>query len=519
MGELTFRIRDAVPDFPVPAYREKRKKPKAGKSKPAVAEKRTGGEETESPATGTRAQDSRQTPTVTITGQPVPAALKERDRSDGVAPWVMAGTQLQVCTDASVRKTIEVRLGIDFGTAYTKLAIRVGRNIYIVDWLGVARPEEPHLLPSVIGIHRDGDYYVTADGSASSLARYLKRPFIEPGKPTEEERRNAAAYLAWVMRYARAWVFHHLRSSVSDRKIIWQVNIGIPTGAWSDQWERADSLVHIAKAGWSCSQAPSISVSEASQRLHSHGATTVAQEIDINLVPEVAAQVAGYRQSPERQNGMHLLVDVGAGTLDIAIFRLMFNADTQNDRIPVFATDVSPLGTNALMTQLNNRAAGRVTWNPAMRIPAMKALVEELGLSEAAVAEIEHQIAAKVADQVAGVLTDGRRADPTALEFRFDTRDPIRVFLSGGGSRVPAYKSGIQQGVNRHRHVLRAIPRYSDVQALHDMRDDVFDRVSVAVGLTYPAEDIELFRPRDIPPMSPLVATSNRPDRDELYPK
>lgn len=60
---------------------------------------------------------------------------------------------------------------------------------------------------------------------------------------------------------------------------------------------------------------------------------------------ELAAVIAGYRASPEKKVGPHMVVDVGASTLDVATFYVPEDAD---DEVPVYMSGVEILGAEAL---------------------------------------------------------------------------------------------------------------------------------------------------------------------------
>jgi hypothetical protein len=63
---------------------------------------------------------------------------------------------------------------------------------------------------------------------------------------------------------------------------------------------------------------------------------------EVALVPEIAAAVAGFARSNERENEMYAMVDIGAGTLDCCTFNL--GGVDGEARCSVFAADVSMLG-------------------------------------------------------------------------------------------------------------------------------------------------------------------------------
>ena len=74
-----------------------------------------------------------------------------------------------------VDKTIQAIIGLDFGTAYTKAAVRVGaRDVYFVKFNGVPGVINPCLLPCVMSVDRSGKYSFGMLDSAAKLISQLK---------------------------------------------------------------------------------------------------------------------------------------------------------------------------------------------------------------------------------------------------------------------------------------------------------------------------------------------------------
>jgi len=80
--------------------------------------------------------------------------VKLTSTSEFIEPdaWVHDGISLQV-PGGGEGKVLRVRLGIDFGTAYTKVALRVADKVYFLDWSGVSKCSEKFLLPWIHRIH------------------------------------------------------------------------------------------------------------------------------------------------------------------------------------------------------------------------------------------------------------------------------------------------------------------------------------------------------------------------------
>lgn len=130
----------------------------------------------------------------------------------------------------------------------------------------------------------------------------------------------------------------------------WSLNVGVPSGTPEtrsrDEPPREAlraAFRRAANAGWRLSlrDAP-IRLKDAEQTLRSEEQA----DIDIDLFPEVIAGAYGYARSEERRDGLHLMMDVGAGTVDACLFRLRTKDEVEN--WPLLEARVERLGTAEL---------------------------------------------------------------------------------------------------------------------------------------------------------------------------
>lgn len=75
-------------------------------------------------------------------------------------------------------RILTVRIGIDFGTAYTKMAISVAQKIFFVDWDGVRLSEQRYLLPGELSIGETGTVWLGRKKESADVLNNLKLPFL-----------------------------------------------------------------------------------------------------------------------------------------------------------------------------------------------------------------------------------------------------------------------------------------------------------------------------------------------------
>ncbi len=436
------------------------------------------------------------------------------------ADWVEAGLDLQ-SPGGGAGKALPVRIGIDFGTAYTKVSIRAAEQVFFLHWDGVFGDDETVFLPGELCQLDGGSIFLGRAPDANSVLSHLKLPFL-PGASTDADARGAAVvFLAWVMRYARAWLYREQAALVQRRRLAWEVNIGCPTTAWGSR--NVVSLYrHVGLSAWRLSQSLSeITMLAARDALNN---TAVGSESEIGLdglypIPEFVAQIASYARSPQRHDGLHLLVDCGAGTLDVVTFNVHRQPHEDFDRYPIFSSAVEPLGTHFLMGARLAAMQMEQSWDDGARVPSAEEFGQRLGVASSSIEEVDRDFLTRAKGVIKNVLLHTRqRRSPLAGAWE----NGLPYFLTGGGSFCKVYRDAVDQVCAELRVPGRHTP-FPQFQAIrgNSLGEGDLHRMSVAFGLTYDKEVIGRIVPAEeiedliIPPQPARTWL----DRDELYPK
>lgn len=460
-------------------------------------------------------------PAVDRTFRPLPKGTPTR-KSLFRSPeaWVADGGRTQFGSPPR-RGTVDIVIGLDFGTSYTKAAVGFMDKIFPVTWGGVSKCSPDYLLPSEYTQFDDGLIFLGQHTQATSkdLRGDLKLPFINPAVSTASIA-AASLFLALVLRYIRAWVYHHHGAKLGRSSIRWQLNLGAPSnGLEHSRVEQAYRA--LAATAWRRSLCVDpcrlvdgeLDVWRADQPL--------ADLIDHQIRPEFVAQMAGYMQSPQRQRGLHALIDVGGGTLDVVTFNVHKVDD--EDTFPFLVPQIHPLGTHGLV---QNRLAGLPTGSTAGGVDELAPIegpqifAASIGVSQSHVEGRDALFSREVGKVVSAVfeVTKSKRYRLSDA-WKFG----VRTFFTGGGSQLSLYEQAVRTARVPSAQGLHLMPL-----PLHPKLDGFsggpleYQRVSVACGLAQdaftlgrvvPAKEVEDDRPVT------LTRRASRPDRDELYPK
>lgn len=426
-----------------------------------------------------------------------------------------------------------VRIGVDFGTAFTKVAIRAGVDLVPVDWHAVTGDESPtgrYVVPGFIVRAPDGEYCWQRLAEPHVLGN-LKLPVIEMAG-SDECPAATLAYLALVIRYARAFLYRHpeVGRKLVARSLRWELNLGCPTEP-HEKPEVVHLFQHIARTAWRLAAEADLRESRITAAWRSDE-TNIGLETEPGVMPEFVAQIAGYLGSPQVSEGLHALIDVGAATLDVATFNVVMPYDLDSSpRIPIFFSAICPLGTHYLCYNRYSRLDRDLAWDDAAPVESADSFAKRYRRRREDVDAVDSDFVDRVMSCITEVI-DGtrtnRRGAPeirTRLgEYRKTSvwRTGLPIFITGGGSGCELYRRAIE-AVRRElaRRIGASSPfRFVELDPLGgkfpQFDIEISGRLTVAIGLTEDAENIARVVPhRDIEPIT--QPAKERVDHTEIY--
>lgn len=380
-------------------------------------------------------------------------------------------------------------IGLDFGTAFTKVVIGHQRMVrYAVPFNSFARGtiKNDLLLPSNLKI-ADADQeceFGYPDGFSCN-EQDLKIGLINRDF-SEKVKLFCAAYLALVLRYTRNWLLKTHEKTYRDRQIIWYINVGIPTESY-DEPDLVDVYRKIVSLAWSVSVSSNpISlplVRDYSQKMANHELPSdlLLPEEQINVFPEFAVQLIGYINSPQRQDGLHILADVGAGTFDFTTFNVHKNREGE-DLFPIFSRAVKPLGTHFLVQHRMKNNGADASWKPSIykKLPSTREFEKHLGLQGEQLHELDRPFRERVADDIRYHMKYTKKKGAPISQFGALT------FLCGGGATADFYRnifSDFRKAPSFFKMKLRSLIVPDDIEPL--VPKELYQRLSVAYGLSF----------------------------------
>lgn len=415
--------------------------------------------------------------------------------------------------DKSRDRPIQLVIGLDFGTSFSKVIVGETRVRYAVPFDGYAFGENALLLPSSLCVLPGIDKCVLgAEEKGGSVYDNLKMPLIERDFSDEVQLR-AATFLALIFRHTRHWLLNAHSSIYEDREIEWFVNVGLPTDSYEDEKLTA-AYLRIVRSAWHTSVMPgdvtlqaagdSLARDNASEKEVREGLSGPLLPHDrINVFPEFAAQLAGYVRSPRRRDGLHVTVDVGGGTLDVTVFNI--HQSGGEDVYPIFARKVAPLGVRYLSITRSRELDDVVgeALSPFVDLPSDADFRERFRITKDELRKADQPFRRRVEGVVAEPLRYTKQQRyPGAPQWRLGSSrygEPLPSFFCGGGVLAEFYADLLHKFEGRRPPLrLRSspLPIPDDLEAPRMTSRD-YARLAVAYGLSFDPYDIGLIRRMD----------------------
>jgi len=285
---------------------------------------------------------------------------------------------------------LDLRLGIDFGTSFTKVCFRdtaLDRSEVVTFSKGKGRPMlDEALLPTKLGVCSDGRLLAgltksewegqTATIQIAVAVDYIKmrlanldlasegqeypsdllQSFQGSNLNTPENIENLCVYyLSNVIIKAQEWVKENKAALVKNQEIIWSANIGVPVQYCDSQ--AINRFTKVLRLAWLLSRSESYPETfNELQQIMTRRRRELNPDIRCFAVPEIAAAVYSYtvsRQVDRDVAKVYIFFDVGSGTIEGASFRLWH--EHEMPQLDFYSGQVEPLGVNALAKWVNGK--------------------------------------------------------------------------------------------------------------------------------------------------------------------
>ena len=415
------------------------------------------------------------------------------------------------------KDTVDLVIGLDFGTSSTKVVIRspfMARSRAIAVPWRCGNSRQTYLLSTVLYENGRGEFDLNPSEDVQRILHDLKINLMD--KPEQPDAKaQAVAYLGLTLRTARQWLLETQKDVYGAYRIRWALNMGIPSSGYDDEIMRA-AFGSVARAAWKLSLQPDLpTLDTATKALHTADYESNSS-VEIGVVPEIAAEVVGYARSRWRREGLHIMVDVGASTIDICGFVL--HSREGDDRYELLTALVKRLGMHELhlrrmdaikATNARVRAGVPTELSPHMAIPddGCDYVNDPLEPLRKKLKKIDRDYVGEFTKALMKVIMALRKCRyPNSPNWK----SGLPVFVAGGGGQFCLVSDAIGRV---HERIKRSFTdaagidskRLPTLETLEntDLSDGIAERLAVTYGLSFDRFGIGEITPPDENPDVP----------------
>jgi hypothetical protein len=185
-------------------------------------------------------------------------------------------------------------------------------------------------------------------------------------------------YLARVIKRSKKWFIHNFPELVKNQEITWSANVGVPVRYYNSKaLNRFERVLRIAFLLCNSNEADYLEkfTLEDLDRAVSSLKPNLSEDIPCFAVPEVAAGTYAFTASRAAKEGDYTFIDIGSGTVESVYFS--FDRETNRPRIKVLNPYVHPLGVDILI-----EGVSRISNTPKIELEKLllngHSLVDEL---------------------------------------------------------------------------------------------------------------------------------------------
>jgi hypothetical protein len=425
-----------------------------------------------------------------------------------------------------------IRLGIDYGTSFSKIVFRDygapgGEKAYVMF------RDNNFRIPSAVGVTsselifgespspggEDGVVWHEsikmrfAGEVKGDLGHYCFGPIAS--LPDTFSARDLVMLTVWhLISEGIKAIREHLKDNSKD--VFIGFSMGIPMSFYNDPALKL-AFVDVARAAWELSKgllaARTTTFREAHRLLEfayesvSENGALSEDEIRDWLRTEAEAALWWPFQSPSIGEGPYAQIDIGAGTTNISVFRIvpkMINGHWTKERIAFFGADSPPIGMDAVDKAL-------ALWKRDSNESCLSLRGEERTLFKTrgaflAISDVLRKIHQAYRDTL-------RRAFATHLQGHYEHKSWMRhkIFFIGGGSQIEALVEELRKSPivgnekNSHEAIFQDKPADLMIKGKSQTSVSLLPHIAVAYGLSNLAADLPRAEaPNEIPPMAAI---------------
>lgn len=394
---------------------------------------------------------------------------------------------------------LSVNIGIDFGTSYTKAAFRDNYNRGGFVHFG----EAGYYMPSIL-YYSQGRVSMERIDSSDVEERYFKYTVIHDDLPVYCDKAKARIkappqvlfcvyYLANIINIVKDYALKECAPHTSPNEVEWVITLGVPIDNYDYDGANKSIYDRILMAADELSRALAVNgqkpmmLRDVEAVWNKHSDSLAFNDIGpLNTLAELYAESLVFILDRNTPVGLYALVDVGGGTVDMAV--IMKNRETREDGTVVYVNDIlshciEPLGIESVVQKI---ARGELDDTKRQQYRQDLMLdTRDVEINRKA----EKLCGSELSTAFAACVNQAIDAPESRLP-REDNRGVLPVIICGGGADYMWYSKRVIDDCRERLGGRNVHMAQQDAKTLLGLDGNVQQRLIIAQQLSLRIEDI-----------------------------
>ena len=446
----------------------------------------------------------------------------------------------RVIVNQRAARRVQVYIGIDFGTTFTKVSYMIAPSNarYTIKF---NETKLGYYKPSIVYVNEDEVSFKYFDGSRE--VKYFKYSMIDETLLSDEtegrvlnvpkSRLFSAFYLGCLINIIKQEIVKNPELANYATEPEWYINIGVPIGNY-DETDKIHKDVYnmVLNVGYQFSSSDifseKINLKEFEQYYLKHEKDYLN---NLNSISELYAEILMYQQDNQVPEGFYAIVDVGGGTVDIAMFYKHISKEDGTE-VECISQKVEALGVESLINKIANNADSdydREQIREYLIDSKMNYNNDDYGIRDLKSPYINrHNLYLNrrlFRTAYGSCLMEGKKKQRSRMRAQVNNKQELKCFLLGGGKSLQFYHQAIGHMAGAHLNAGFPQEVISDISEYINNNPDLKvkgNRLIISQMLAQPYEKIPPIK--DMPwhfdmTEEERMADIDMPDVDQLYPK
>ncbi|MGL4985818.1 MAG: hypothetical protein ACRC5H_01615 [Treponemataceae bacterium] len=361
-------------------------------------------------------------------------------------------------TEEVDKNPLNIYIGLDFGTSFTKVSFSYSSTVNKIRTLKFYRlKKDSYFFPTIVSLDRNTccfeplSYLRKLNSDCLEQIKYFKinmaqkentLPSLSVKSAEKFVTKNkleilcSVFFLSQIIGISKKSITAILQKENIHKQINWHVNMGVPfdDNTKKEEKENFETVLAIAYQLANENICEKINL-DFLDKYYSDNQNEKA--FFTHTFPELAAEVISYQENKNIGKGFYSLIDIGGGTVDIAMF-YKGGSFASLDEYCCLYQKVIPLGVESLVNRIINKQIETTFYQVMEDLKHGKYGTEAINEEALKGSMKEFRRAYRES------LVNSKEIKSDEMAYYQDSKKKIPYFLMGGGAKISIYNGNIE---------------------------------------------------------------------------